>query len=59
MIYSVFVQINQLIEVEAENAEGAVLAAKSKLDPRIAAAAHFEVAQEPIFDQESNTYKLI
>ena len=59
MKFTIAVQTEQFIEVDAENAEAAVEAVKSKLDPRIAAAAHYEIVQDLTYDEESGTYKLL
>ena len=59
MKYLVAVETMQLVETEAENAEAAIEAVKSQLDPRVAAAAAFQIVQETVFDEESQTYKVI
>lgn len=59
MKYTVAVETMQLIEIDAETAEAAIEAVKSKLDPRVAAAAAFQVVQELTYDEESGTYKLL
>lgn len=59
MKYTVAVETMQLIEIDAETAEAAIEAVKSKLEPRVAAAAAFQVAQELTYDEESGTYKLL
>ncbi len=59
MKYTIAVQTEQLIEVDAETAEAAIEAVKSKLDPRVAAAARYEIVQELTYDEESGTYKLL
>lgn len=59
MKYTIAIQTEQLIEVDADTAEAAIEAVKSKLEPRVAAAAAFQVVQELIYDEESNTYKLL
>ena len=57
MKFTIAVQTEQFIEVDAETAEAAIEAVKSKLDPRVAAAARYEIVQETTFDEETGTYK--
>ena len=59
MKYLVAVETMQFVETEAENAEVAIEAVKSQLDPRVAAAAAFQIVQETIYDEETKTYKII
>ena len=59
MKYTVAIEITQYVEVDTETAESAIEAAKSKLDPRVAAAAAFQIVQETEFDEETKTYKPI
>ena len=56
MKHLVYIEIMQIVEVEAENAEAAIEVAKSKLDPRIAASASIQVIQEANYNEESNSY---
>lgn len=42
--YTVIIDISQSVDIEAETAEAAIEKAKSQLDPRIAAAAAFQIA---------------
>ena len=58
MKYLVAIETTQMVEIESETAEAAIEAAKSKLDPRIAAAASFQVVQEIDYDEETKTYKI-
>ena len=58
MKFTIAVQTEQFIEVDAETAEAAIEAVKVQMDPRVAAAARFEIVQETIFDEETNTYKV-
>ena len=58
MKYLVAVETIQLVETEAENAEAAIEAVKSQLDPRVAAAAAFQIVQETIYDEETKTYRI-
>ena len=58
MKYLVAVETMQLVETEAENAEAAVEAVKNQLNPRIAAAAAFQIVQETIYDEETKTYRI-
>lgn len=59
MKYIVAVETTQMIETEAETAEAAIEAVKSKLEPRVAAAAAFQVVQELTYDEETNSYKVL
>ena len=58
MKFTIAVQTEQLIEVDAETAEAAIEAVKSKLDPRVAAATAFQIVQETIYDEETKTYRI-
>ena len=58
MKYLVAITTTQIVEVESETAEAAIEAAKSRLDPRIAAAAAFQVTQELDFNEETKTCKI-
>ena len=58
MKYLVAVETMQLVETEAENAEAAIESVKSQLDPRVAAAAAFQIVQETIYDEETKTYRI-
>ena len=58
MKYLIAIETTQMVEIESETAEAAIEVAKSKLDPRIAAAAAFQVVQEIDYDEETKTYKI-
>ena len=58
MKYLVAVETMQLVETDAENAEAAIESVKSQLDPRVAAAAAFQIVQETIYDEETKTYRI-
>ena len=58
MKYLVAVETMQFVETEAENAEAAIEAVKSQLEPRVAAAAAFQIVQETIYDEETKTYRI-
>ena len=58
MKYLVAVETMQIIETDAENAEAAIEAVKNQLDPRVAAAAAFQIVQETIYDEETKTYRI-
>ena len=58
MKYLVAVETMQLVETEAENAEAAIESVKNQLDPRVAAAAAFQIVQETIYDEETKTYRI-
>lgn len=59
MKYMVAVETTQYVEVESETAEAAIESVKSQLDPRVAAAATFQVVQELTYDEESGSYKML
>ena len=59
MKYMVAIEITQYVEVESETAEAAIESVKSQLDPRVAAAAAFQVVQELTYDEESGSYKML
>ena len=58
MKYLVAVETMQLVETDAENEEAAIESVKSQLDPRVAAAAAFQIVQETIYDEETKTYRI-
>ena len=58
MKYLVAVETMQIIETDAENAEAAIESVKNQLDPRVAAAAAFQIVQETIYDEETKTYRI-
>ena len=58
MKYLVAVETMQIIETDAENAEAAIESVKSQLDPRVAAAAAFQIVQETIYDEETKTHRI-
>jgi hypothetical protein len=53
------IETTQYVEVESETAEAAIESAKSKLDPRVAAAAAFQVVTELVFDEASQSYTVL
>ena len=59
MKYTVAIETIQIVETEAENAEAAIEAVKSKMDPRIAAAAAFQIVQEATFNEETQAYTIL
>jgi hypothetical protein len=59
MKYMIAVETIQCIEVESETAEAAIEQVKSQMDPRVAAAASFQVVQELTYDEESGSYKML
>ena len=59
MKYAVAIETIQIIEVDAETEEEAIEKVKSQLEPRVAAAAAFDIVHETAFDEESQTYKTI
>jgi hypothetical protein len=59
MKYMIAVETIQCVEVESETAEAAIESVKGQLDPRVAAAAAFQVVQELTYDEESGSYKML
>ena len=59
MKYMVTIETTQYVEVESETAEAAIESVKSQLDPRVAAAAAFQIVQELTYDEESGSYKML
>ena len=59
MKYMVAIETTQYVEVESETAEAAIESVKSQLDPRVAAAAAFQIVQELTYDEESSSYKML
>ena len=59
MKYTVAIETTQYVEVESETAEAAIESVKSQLDPRVAAAAAFQIVQELTYDEESGSYKML
>ena len=58
MKYMIAIETTQYVEVESETAEAAIESVKSQLDPRVAAAAAFQIVQETIYDEETKTYRI-
>jgi hypothetical protein len=56
MKYTIAIETTQYVEVESETAEAAIESVKSQLDPRVAAAAAFQVVRELVFDEASQSY---
>lgn len=56
MRYTVVVQTEQMIEVDADTAQQAIEQIKSQLDPRQAASARFSVATDLVYDAATDTY---
>ena len=56
MRYTIMVQTEQLVEVDAETAQRAIEQIKSQLDPRQAASASFSVVTDLVYDAATNTY---
>lgn len=59
MKYMIAIETTQYIEVEAETEDAAIETVKKKLDPRVAAAASYEIVKELTFDEESSSYKML
>ena len=59
MKFTIAVQTEQFIEMEAETAEAAIEKVKSQMDPRVAAAAAFQVVAEAVFDEASQSYIIL
>ena len=56
MRYTIVVQTEQMVEVDAETAQQAIEQIKSQLDPRQAASARFSVVTDLVYDAATNTY---
>ena len=56
MRYTITVETEQMVEVDAETAEQAIERIKSQLDPRQAALARFSVVTNLVYDAATNTY---
>jgi hypothetical protein len=56
MRYTVAVQTEQMVEVDADTAQQAIEQIKSQLDPRQAASARFYIVTELVYDAATNTY---
>ena len=59
MKYIVAIETIQCVEVESETAEAAIELVKNQLNPRVAAAAAFQVVKELTYDEESSSYKML
>jgi hypothetical protein len=56
MRYTLAVQTEQMVEVDADTAQEAIEKIKSQLDPRQAASARFSVVTDLVYDAATNTY---
>ena len=56
MKFTIAIQTEQFIETEEETAEAAIEKVKSQMDPRIAAAAAFQVLTELQYDDATLAY---
>ena len=56
MRYTVVVETEQMIEVDADTAQQAIEQIKSQLDPRQAASARFSIVTDLVYDAATNTY---
>ena len=59
MRYTISIETMRLVEIEAETAEAAMEVAKGQLDPRVAAAARFNILYETEFSEEDQCYKAV
>ena len=59
MKYTIAIETMQFVEMEAETAEAAIEKVKSQIDPRVAAAAAFQVVQELTYDEKSGSYMML
>lgn len=59
MKYTIAIETMQFVEMEAETAEAAIEKVKSQMDPRVAAAAAFQVVQELTYDEKSGSYMML
>ena len=56
MRYTIAVQTEQMVEVDADTVQQAIEQIKSQLDPRQAASARFSVVTNLVYDAATNTY---
>ena len=56
MKYTISIETEQFVEVDAENVQQAIEQIKSQLDPRQAASARFRVVTDLVYDTITNTY---
>jgi hypothetical protein len=56
MKYTIAIQTEQMVEVDAETAQQAIEQIKSQLDLRQAASARFSVVTDLVYDAATNTY---
>ena len=56
MRYTIAVQTEQMVEVDADTAQQAIEQIKSQLDPRQAASTRFSVVTDLVYDAATNTY---
>ena len=56
MKFTISIETEQFVEVDAENAQQAIEQIKSQLDPRQAALARFSVVTDLVYDATTNTY---
>ena len=59
MKYTIAIETMQFVETDAETAEEAIEKVKSQMDPRVAAAAAFQVVQEATFNEETKAYTIL
>ena len=56
MRYTIVIQTEQMVEVDADTVQQAIEQIKSQLDPRQAASARFSVVTDLVYDAATNTY---
>lgn len=56
MKYTISIETEQFVEVDAENAQQAIEQIKLQLDPRQAASARFGVVTDLVYNRTTNTY---
>ena len=56
MRYTIAVETEQMVEVDADTVQQAIEQIKLQLDPRQAASARFHVVTELVYDAATNTY---
>ena len=56
MKFTVSIETEQFVEIDAENAQQAIERIKSQLDPRQAASARFSIVTDLVYDAATNTY---
>lgn len=59
MEYSVAIRTIQVVKVNADNEDAAIQAVKASVHPSMAATASFQIVQDTVYDEETQSYKTI